>query len=122
MALLHFSEEGFDKALAQPGLLVVDFWADWCGPCKMLGPVIEQLAADYDGKAVVGKVNVDDEPDLAQRYGIMSIPTVMFFKDGKEIDKKIGVMPPQEFVKTIAARKERRKPFLFSCHFARFLL
>lgn len=103
MALLHFSEEGFDKALAQPGLLVVDFWADWCGPCKMLGPVIEQLAADYDGKAVVGKVNVDDEPDLAQRYGIMSIPTVMFFKDGKEIDKKIGVMPPQEFVKTIEA-------------------
>ena len=103
MALLHFSEEGFDKALAQPGLLVVDFWADWCGPCKMLGPVIEQLAADYDGKAVVGKVNVDDEPDLAPRYGIMSIPTVMFFKDGKEIDKKIGVMPPQEFVKTIEA-------------------
>ena len=103
MALVHFSEEGFDKALTQPGLMVVDFWAEWCGPCKMLGPVIEQLAADYDGKAVVGKINVDDEPDLAQRYGILSIPTVMFFKDGKEIDKKIGVMPPQEFVKTIEA-------------------
>ena len=103
MALIHFSQEGFDKALAQPGLLVVDFWADWCGPCKMLGPVIEQLAGDYDGKAVVGKINVDDEPELAQRYGIMSIPTVMFFKDGKEIDKKIGVMPPQEFVKVIDA-------------------
>lgn len=103
MALVHFSEEGFDKALTQPGLMVVDFWAEWCGPCKMLGPVIEQLASDYDGKCVVGKVNVDDEPDLAQRYGIMSIPTVMFFKNGEEVDKKIGVMPPQEFVKAIEA-------------------
>ena len=103
MALVHFTEEGFDKALTQGGLLVADFWADWCGPCKMLGPVIEQLAADYDGKCVVGKVNVDDEPELAQRFGIMSIPTVMLFKDGKEVDKKIGVMPPQEFVKTIEA-------------------
>ena len=103
MALVHFTEEGFDKALAQGGLLVADFWADWCGPCKMLGPVIEQLAADYDGKCVVGKINVDDEPELAQRFGIMSIPTVMFFKDGKEVDKKIGVMPPQEFIKAIEA-------------------
>jgi len=81
----------------------VDFWAEWCGPCKMLGPVIEQLAEKYDGKAVVGKVNVDDEPELAQKYAIMSIPTVMFFKDGELIDKKIGVMPPQEFVKVIEA-------------------
>ncbi len=103
MALLHFTEEGFDKALKQPGLLVVDFWAEWCGPCKMLGPVIEALAEQYDGKAVVGKVNVDDEPELAQKYAIMSIPTVMFFKDGELIDKKIGVMPPQEFVKVIEA-------------------
>ncbi len=103
MALLHFTEEGFDKALKQPGLLVVDFWAEWCGPCKMLGPVIEALAEQYDGKAVVGKVNVDDEPELAQKYAIMSIPTVMFFKDGELIDKKIGVMPPQEFIKVIEA-------------------
>lgn len=103
MALVHFTEEGFDKALSQPGLLVADFWAEWCGPCKMLGPVIEKLAADFDGKCVIGKVNVDDEPELAQRYGIMSIPTVMFFKDGQEIDKKIGVQPPQEFVKVIEA-------------------
>ena len=103
MALQHFTEESFDKALAEPGLLVADFWAEWCGPCKMLGPVIEQLAGDYDGKAAVGKVNVDDEPELARRYGILSIPTVIFFKDGEEIDKKIGVMPPQEFVETLEA-------------------
>ena len=103
MALQHFTEAAFDKALAQPGLLVVDFWAEWCGPCRMLGPVIEQLATDFDGRAVIGKVNVDDEPELARRYGIMSIPTVMFFKDGKEIDKKIGVLPPQEFIEVIEA-------------------
>ena len=103
MALQHFNEASFDQALAQPGLLVADFWAEWCGPCKMLGPVIEQLAADYDGRAVVGKVNVDDEPELARRYGIMSIPTVIFFRDGQEVDKKIGVMPPQEFTKAIEA-------------------
>ena len=103
MALQHFTEESFDKALAEPGLLVADFWADWCGPCKMLGPVIEQLAADFDGKAAVGKINVDDEPELAQRYGIMSIPTVIFFKDGQEVDKKIGVMPPQAFIEALEA-------------------
>ena len=103
MALVHFTEESFNKALEQPGLLVVDFWADWCGPCKMLGPVIEQLAEQYDGKAAVGKVNVDDEPELAQKYAVMSIPTVMFFKDGELLDKKVGVMPPQEFVKVIEA-------------------
>ncbi len=103
MALRHFDEKAFDEALAQPGLLVADFWAEWCGPCKMLGPVIEQLAADFEGKAVVGKVNVDDEQELARRYGILSIPTVVFFRDGKEIDRKIGVMPPQEFTKVIEA-------------------
>ncbi len=103
MALKHFDETSFNEALAQKGLLIVDFWAEWCGPCKLLGPVIEQLAASYEGKAVVGKVNVDDEPELAQKYAIMSIPTVMFFKDGELIDKKIGVMPPQEFVKVIDA-------------------
>ena len=103
MALVHFSEEGFDKALAQPGLLVVDFWADWCGPCKMLAPAIDAIAQQYEGKVLVGKVNVDDEPELAQRFGIMSIPTVMFFKDGKAVQTFVGVQPKE--VLTAAAKE-----------------
>lgn len=99
--LVHFSQDGFDKALTQDQLMMVDFWADWCGPCKMLGPVIEDLAAQYDGKALVGKVNVDDEPQLAQRYGVMSIPTVIFLKNGKEIDRKVGVMPEGAFTEVL---------------------
>lgn len=88
--MTHFNKESFDKALDQGKLMMVDFWADWCGPCRMLGPVIEDLADRYEGKAVVGKVNVDDEQELAIRYGVMSIPTVIFFKDGKEIVREGG--------------------------------
>ncbi len=102
--MLHFSKDGFDKALSQGKLMMVDFWADWCGPCRMLGPVIEQLAGQYPD-VVVGKVNVDDEQELALRYGVMSIPTVIFFKDGKEIDRKVGVMPPEAFTQVLDANK-----------------
>lgn len=99
--MTHFNKESFDKALEQGGLMMVDFWAAWCGPCRMLGPVVEDLAKRYDGKAVVGKVNVDEEQELAIRYGVMSIPTVIFFKDGKEIDRKVGVMPPDAFIQVL---------------------
>ena len=68
-------------------MAMVDFWADWCGPCKMLSPVIESLADQYEGKVLVGKVNVDEEPDLARRFGVMSIPTVVFLKNGQEFDR-----------------------------------
>ena len=99
--MMHFNSKSFDEALAKGGLMMVDFWASWCGPCKMLAPVVDQLAAQYEGKAVVGKVNVDEEQELAIRYGVMSIPTVIFFKDGKEVDRKVGVMPPNVFTQVL---------------------
>ena len=82
---------------------MVDFWASWCGPCRMLAPVIDDLANKYEGKAVIGKVNVDDEQALAMQYGVMSIPTVIFFKDGKELDRKVGVMPAEAYTAILDA-------------------
>ena len=103
MALQHFNKESFDKSLNEGKLMMVDFWANWCGPCRMLGPVIEQLAEQYGDKAVIGKVDVDDQAELAMRYGVMSIPTVIFFKDGKEIDRKVGVQPAGVYTQTLDA-------------------
>lgn len=94
---IHFNKEGFEKALASGQTMLVDFWAGWCGPCKMLAPTIEELGTKYEGKAVVGKIDVDEEQELAIRYGVMSIPTVIFFKDGAEVERKVGVMPPQVY-------------------------
>ena len=99
--MIHFNKETFDKSLEEGKLMMVDFWADWCGPCQMLGPVIESLAEKYEGKAVVGKVNTDEEGELVMRYTVMNIPTVIFFKDGKEIDRKVGVMPPDAFIQVL---------------------
>ena len=93
--MIHFNKETFEKTLGEGKLMLVDFWADWCGPCQMLGPVIESLAGRYEGKAVVGKVNTDEEQELAIGFGLSGIPTVIFFKDGKEIDRLVGVMPPE---------------------------
>lgn len=98
MALIHFNEEGFDKALSSDKLMMVDFWATWCGPCQMLGPVIEQLAEEYEEQdVIIGKVDVDENPELARRYGVMSIPTVIFLKNGEEFDRKVGAMPAEVY-------------------------
>ena len=99
--MIHFNKETFDKSLEEGKLMMVDFWADWCGPCQMLGPVIESLAEQYEGRAVIGKINTDQEGELAIHYGVSSIPTVIVFKDGKEIDRKVGVMPPDVFVQIL---------------------
>ena len=95
--MTHFNKESFDTALAEGKLMMVDFWAVWCGPCRMLAPMVDDLAEKYAGKVVVGKVNVDEEQELAIRYGVMSIPTVIFFKNGQEIGRKVGVMGDKAF-------------------------
>ena len=97
MSVQTLGLDSFDAAVNAAPLAMVDFWASWCGPCKMVSPVIDKLAEDYDGKVLTGKVNVDDEPELAERFNVMSIPTVVFLKNGAEVDRKIGVMPEAAF-------------------------
>ena len=73
--------------------VLIDFWAEWCGPCRMIGPVVEELSKEYEGKAIIGKVNVDENPETAVNYGIRSIPTLLIFKNGQIVDKQVGVVP-----------------------------
>ena len=97
MELKHLNEQEFNTVKNGTKPAMIDFFATWCGPCKMLGPVMEQLADRYDGKAVVAKVDVDEQRELAIQYRVMSVPTVLFIKDGKVVDRKIGVREPEEY-------------------------
>ena len=91
------TKESFAELKAGNLPLVVDFWATWCGPCRMVAPIIEELAAQYDGKIVVGKCDVEDNEDLAAEFGIRNIPTILFFKNGEVVDKLIGAQSKQKF-------------------------
>jgi len=79
------------------GVVLVDFWAPWCGPCRMISPIIEELAEEYEGKATIAKVNTDEAPEVAAQFGIRSIPTILFFKDGNLVDQMVGAAPKQAF-------------------------
>ena len=103
MAIRHFKTEEFDSAVEAAPLAMVDFWASWCGPCMALSPVIESLAEKYEGKVLIGKVNVDEERELAIRYGVMSIPTVVFLKNGRAFDRKVGTMPAEVYTEVLEA-------------------
>jgi len=86
-----FTDNNFqENALAETGVAVVDFWAEWCGPCKLVGPIIDELSHEYEGKAIIGKLDVDNNPQVSMQFGIRSIPTLLFIKDGKVVDKHVG--------------------------------
>jgi thioredoxin 1 len=92
-AVQQITDSDFDKVVSAGQPVFVDFWAPWCGPCRIVGPIVEELAPTYAGKAVIGKLNVDDNPNVAQRFGVTSIPTMMMFKDGKLVDRMVGAAP-----------------------------
>lgn len=91
---IHVSESAFERAVVQARVpVVVDFWAPWCGPCRQIAPMLEKLAKEFDGRLVVAKVNSDEEPALAERYGVQGIPTLVFMARGKEVHRQVGLMP-----------------------------
>lgn len=97
MAELKITRENFENEVMKSNIpVLIDFWAPWCGPCRMMGPIIEQLAEEYEGKAKVGKVNVDEEGELSQAFGVMSIPTIVLVKDGKIVKQAVGARPKAE--------------------------
>jgi thioredoxin 1 len=103
MALEITSANFEETVLKSDKPVLVDFWAEWCGPCRMVGPIVDELHTEYDGKAVVGKVNVDDQQEIAAQYGIRNIPTILFFKNGEIVDKNVGVAPKADLAKKIDA-------------------
>ena len=100
MAIVKVTDADFDSKV-ESGVQLVDFWATWCGPCKMIGPVLEELAADYEGKADILKLDVDENPSTAAKYEVMSIPTLIVFKDGQPFDKVVGFQPKENLAEVL---------------------
>ncbi len=100
---LEITDSNYKEILAEGKPVVIDFWAPWCGPCKMVGSIIDELATEYEGKAIIGKCDVDDNDDVASEFGIRNIPTVLFFKDGQLVDKQVGSAPKGTYAAKIDA-------------------
>jgi thioredoxin len=101
---LEINEGNFEELVAKADMpVVLDFWAEWCGPCRMLTPIIEEMHGEFDGKAVIGKVNVDDSPSISAKYGIRNIPTVLFIVNGEVKDKQVGAVPKVKLVEKLNA-------------------
>ncbi|MGN0187374.1 MAG: thioredoxin [Paludibacteraceae bacterium] len=99
----HVNDSNFDEVLAQNALVVIDFSATWCGPCRMLAPILDELANEYAGRVFVGKADVEDAVESAERFGIRSVPTILFFKNGEKVDQTIGAMPRAKLVERFEA-------------------
>ena len=101
---LEITDANFEEVIASDQPVLIDFWAEWCGPCKMIGPVVEEIAGEYDGKATIGKVNVDDNPQVSAKFGIRSIPTLLYFKNGEIVDKQVGAVPKKVLADKLEAQ------------------
>ena len=99
--VLELNDANFDETVAKSAVLLVDFWAPWCGPCKMIAPVIDQLSVELQGKMKIAKVNVDESPELAGQFNVMSIPTLLIFKGGKPVDQIVGALPKDKLLTKI---------------------
>lgn len=100
---VQITDQNFEALVAEGKPVIVDFWATWCGPCQMVGPVIEELAAEYEGRAVIGKCDVDSNPDLPSQFGVRNIPTVIFLKNGELVNKIVGANTKEAYKKAIDA-------------------
>lgn len=100
---LKITDENFEGLLNDGKPLVLDFWAEWCGPCRLVSPIIDELSEEYEGRVNIGKMNVDENDDVISQFGIRNIPTILFFKNGQLVDKIVGAMPKDKFVEKIDA-------------------